>query len=85
MTNLNHQVLWSLIEEFELNPVVAWELSINSSFDNLIEVDPYTLIYKISIVQNVLITERYHFKILHLIRKNLILVMTDSDGEKEFM
>ena len=74
-----------VLAEFEINPILLWEVLLRQTYDKILKVDDGTIMYNIQLLKEYHLTKRNLIKIIHLTQFHLLLIMTDSEGEKEIM
>jgi hypothetical protein len=55
MSNMNEKLVSQILAEFDLNPIILWEIILKQEFDKAFPFDRDTVLYNISLMDSILI------------------------------
>lgn len=63
-----------------LNPILIWEIILRQQFDKVMRIDEDTILYNIEIRKEYSLTDKHLIKVIHILKKNIMLILTDELG-----
>ena len=85
MSSMDEKLVSHVLAEFDLNPIILWEIILRQQYDKAFQFDEETVLYNFQLVDSIFLHKKNQLKLLHLIKKNVVFILTDSDGEIDFM
>eukprot|EP00347_Sterkiella_histriomuscorum_P022486 403338312 len=85
MTNINEEILTSILKSYNLNPILLWEIILKQQYDKVFRIDDNTVFYNIEIIEEDQLQKKFVVKIVHLINKHIMLVITSQAGHLPMM
>lgn len=82
---MNEVEVQQILSEFDINPVMFWEIILRQCYDKIFKVDDETILYNINFVKEFPFFAKDLIKVIHLVKKNLLIVLTDHEGDNDFM
>eukprot|EP00347_Sterkiella_histriomuscorum_P022677 403337571 len=85
LTSITEQVLSTIINSYGLNPLLLWEIILKQQYDKVFQIDENTVFYNIEVIEDNQLQKKYIIKIIHLIKRNIMFVVTNQQGHLPFM
>jgi hypothetical protein len=74
-------MLQTLLNVFDLNPILFWEVVLRQSYDKVCHIDDQTAFYNIEIQEDSHLMKRCLVKIIHIFSRNVLFVFTTPHGK----
>ena len=85
MCGLTEQTLSAILKTYDLNPILLWEIILKQQYDKVFRIDDTTVFYNIEIIEENQLQRKFIIKVIHLINRNILLVITNSKGMPAMM
>ena len=85
LSGVNESIVSMILSHFDLNPLLLWEIILRQQYDKVLKIDESTILYNIEVLDLNSIDKQVLVKVIHLLNKNLMIVIIDNSGVKMMM
>ncbi|CDW75366.1 manganese resistance protein [Stylonychia lemnae] len=80
-TSIDEVNLNKILKEYNLNPILIWEIILKQNYDKVVKIDDQTAFYNIEIIEENKIHQKFIIKVIHSFKRNLMFLFTTWTGQ----
>ena len=84
ISDLSEETAGDIIQKFNLNPLLQLEIMLKQIYDKAMHLEN-AVFFSIQIIKEYQLNRQIPFKVIHLFTKNLLFVISHSDGHQYFI
>lgn len=69
-----------ILADYNLNPILMWEIILRQKYDKVFKIDENTILYNIEIQREDKMTKKHLYKIIHLIDRDIMFILSTASG-----